>query len=73
MAKYMIIYHYPDGSDEEDDNYGEYYSSEEEAMEAGLYGLSCFHLGGENLEMSNPGDYPYDESEEADFEVVQVE
>ena len=44
MAKYKIIYHWSDGSEDEDDNYGEYYSSEEEANEAGLYGLSCAKL-----------------------------
>ena len=75
MSKYMVIYHYADGTDEEDDNYGAYWDSEEDAKEAGLYGLSCYKLGGEILEMSNPGDYPFDESDYIynDFEVVEVD
>lgn len=39
------------------DKKDEYYSSEKEAVE---YGLSCYQLGGELLEMSNLSDYPYD-------------
>ena len=75
MSKYKIIYHWSDGTDDEDDNYGEYYGSEEEAYEAGMYGLSCAKLGGEILEMSNPGDYPYDESDYEDdsFDVEEVD
>lgn len=75
MAKYKIIYHWTDGSEDEDDNYGIFYDSEEEADAAGLYGLSCAKLGGEILEMSNPGDYPFDESDYKNdsFEVVKVD
>ena len=49
--------------------------SEEEAEYAGNYGLSCAKQGGEILEMSNPGDYPYDESDYEDdsFEVEEVD
>lgn len=75
MAKYKIIYHYANGTTDEDDNYGAFYESEEAADDAGLYGLSCARLGGEILELSNPGDYPFDESDYEDntFEVVKVE
>ena len=75
MAKYMIIYHYSDGTSEEDDNYGDFYSSWEEADQEGLYGLSCMELGGEILEMSNPGDYPFDKSdyEGNTYEIVEVD
>lgn len=75
MAKYIVIYHWTDGTEEEDDNNGEFFGSEEEANEAGLYGLSCAKQGGEIFHMSNPGDYPYDESDYEDdtFEVVEVE
>ncbi|MBQ6213448.1 MAG: hypothetical protein IJJ57_11220 [Ruminococcus sp.] len=74
MAKYKIIYHWTDGTEDEDDNYGEYWDSEAEANEAGLYGLSCAKQGGMILEMSNPGDYPFDESDYEDdwFEVVEI-
>lgn len=75
MGKYKVIYFYSSGDTDEDDNYGEYYSSEAEANDAGEYGLSCKKLGGEILEMSNPGDYPFNESDYEDdtFEVVLVE
>ena len=74
MAKYKIIFHLSDGTEDEDDNYGSYYNSKNEAEEAGLYGLGCRELGGEILEMSNPGDYPFDEGdyENDTFEVVKV-
>lgn len=74
MAKYKIIYHWSDGTEDEDDNYGEYYSSEEIANDEGLYGLSCRRQGAEILELSNPGDYPFDEDDFDDdtFEVVRV-
>ena len=75
MAKYKIVYHYSDGTTDEDDNYGDFYSTKKEAEEEGEYGLSCAKLGGEIFEMSNPGDYPYDESDYEDdyFEVVKVQ
>lgn len=75
MAKYKIIYYWSDGTQSEDDAYGEFYDSEEEANDAGLYGLSCREQGAQILEMSNPGDYPYDPSEFEDdyFEVVKVD
>ena len=74
MAKYKIIYHWSNGNDSEDDNDGEYYATEKDAEDAADYGLSCAKLGGQILEMSNPGDYPYDESEYDDntYEIVEV-
>lgn len=75
MTKYKLLFHYSDGTDEEDDNDGRYYDTEEQADAAGLDGLSAYHLGGEILEMSNPGDYPYDEdaADEDTFEILEVE
>lgn len=72
MAKYKVIYHWSDGGVDEED---EYFDSEEDATEAGMYGLSCRQEGAEILWMSNPGDNPYDESdfENDTFEVVEVE
>lgn len=74
MAKYKIIYCWSDGSIDEDDNFGEYYDSEEEAEAEGEYGISCRRQGAEILEMSNPGDYPFHEEdfEDDSFEVVEV-
>ena len=39
---------------------GEAAASAEEAEDYALYLISCYHTGSEILEMSNPGDYPYD-------------
>ena len=65
MAKYKILFE----GEEED----EVFDSYEEADDYALYLKSCYHLGGEILEMSNPGDYPYDPDYEPEFEVIEVE
>lgn len=65
MAKYKIIF-----NDEEQD---EVFDTEEEAEEYALYLCSCTRTGAENLHMSNPGDYEYDEDsfEDPDYEIVE--
>ena len=68
--KYKVVMHYPDGTEEEED---ELYDSEEQAEEAGCYSCSCYREGGENLNLSNPGDYPLDEDDDCDFEVIEVD
>lgn len=74
MAKYQILFHWPNGEVEEDNNFGKFYDTEDEAIAAGEYGLNCYAEGGEILEMSNPGDYPCDENEsqESTFEIQEV-
>lgn len=78
MAKYKYILTYPSGetfdSFEEygDDDFEGTFSSEEAAEEAALYAIGCYHTGGEILNMSNPGDYEYDENEDVEFEVVEI-
>lgn len=74
MKLYKLIYHFANGDQEVDDNYGMFYPSLEEAKEAGEYGLSCLKLGGEILGMTNIGDDPFDENDYEDdtFEVVEV-
>lgn len=69
MSKWKVIYHYPDGTSEEDD---EIFDTKAEAEDHGLYMCSCYKEGGEILNMSNPGDYPLDEDDECDYEVVKV-
>lgn len=69
MAKYQVEMHYSDGTTELDD---EIFDTEQEAEEHGLYLCSCYSLGGEILNMSNPGDYPLDEDDDVDFEVIEV-
>ena len=75
MTKYKIIYHWPSGETDEDDNCGYYYDTEEWADEMAVYGLGCAELGADIMEMSNPGDYPYDEDERkgAWYEIEEVE
>ena len=75
MAKWQVILHYSDGTTDIDDNYGDYYDSEEEAEAAGEESLSCMRQGAETLELSNPGDYSFsDEDFEDDYyEVEEVD
>lgn len=68
MTKYRIEIIYPDGEREEDD---EVFDTEEEAQAHGEYMCSCYSLGGEILNMSNPGDYPLSD-DDADFEIIEV-
>lgn len=68
---YKLVFHYPDGTIEEED---ELYETEDQADEAGLYGCSCFNEGGEVLHLSNPGEYPNDSIEsECDYEIIEVD
>ena len=64
MAKYKVIF---DG-DEQD----EVFDTEEAAEEYALYLCSCHRQGSEDLHMSNPGDYDYDE-ESPDYEIVEID
>ncbi len=68
MTKYKYVLTFEDG--EKLDSEKEYkdldmdkaiFDSYEEAEEAGLYEQSCARDGAEILNMSNPGDYEYDE------------
>lgn len=69
--KYKVLYHFPDGTSEEED---ELYDSREEAEEVGLYGCGCYAEGAEILNLSNPGDYPLDGAEDdCEFEVLEVD
>lgn len=60
----------------EDDSYDDaIFDSEEEAEEAGLQFCSNSREGAEILNLSNPGDYDYDEDEfEApDYEIIEID
>ena len=65
MANYKIIF---DGEEQT-----EIYSTYEAAENYALYLLSCYHTGGEELEMSNPGDYPYDPDDEPEYEIIETD
>ena len=64
MPKYKLIF---DG-EEQDEVFDSYEDAEEEA----LIELSNWHAGGEVLELSNPGDYPYDPDDEPDYEIIEI-
>ena len=65
MTKFKVVY---DGEEQD-----EIFTSYEDAEEYGVYLQSCERLGTEIMNMSNPGDYDYDEDlfESADFEIVE--
>ncbi|MFT3834398.1 MAG: hypothetical protein QM711_13925 [Micropruina sp.] len=67
---YKVVMQYDDGSSEIDD---EVFDTEEEAQAYGLVCVSNYSTGAEVLHLSNPGDYPLNEDEEVDFEVVEVD
>lgn len=64
MAKYKVVFNY-----EEED---EVFDTREEAEEYAMELLSDWHTGAEVLEMSNPGDYPYDPDEEPEYRIIRV-
>ncbi len=70
MAKYQVLMLYSDGTEDLDD---EVFDTEEEAEEYGCYLVSCCRTGAEIFNMSNPGDYPLDDYEDPDFEVVEAD
>lgn len=67
MSKYKIVF---DGEEED-----EVFDTEEEAGEYASYLCSCAREGAEILNMSNPGDYDYDEDsfEDPDYEIIEVD
>ena len=70
MAKFQVLMQYSDGTEELDD---EVFDSEEDAEEYGCYLVGCCRTGAETLNLSNPGDYPLDDYEDPDFEVIETD
>lgn len=68
MFKVKLIF--SDGNTEELDGV---FDTEAEAEEYALESISEYHLGGEILNMSNPGDYPLDEEDDVDFELIEID
>ena len=66
---YIIKMLYNDGSEEliEDEEY----KTREAAEEMADYYCGCYREGGETLNMSNPGDYPLDEDDDCDYEIIE--
>ncbi len=65
MANYKVVF-----EGEEDDGV---FSTYEEAKQHALYLVSCYHTGNEILELSNPGDYPYDPDYEPEYEIIETD
>lgn len=65
----MSIYKIVIEGDEQDEVFDTY----EDAEEYASYLISCYHTGGEILEMSNPGDYPYDPDDEPEYEIIETD
>ncbi len=63
MAKYKIIFN----GEEQDEVFDTY----DDALDAANDLVGAYHEGGEILELSNPGDYPYDPTVEPEYEIVE--
>ena len=67
MSKYKVVIIGDDGSEEylmADGSYDDaVFDDYDEAEEAALQALSDMRAGAEILNMSNPGDYPFDEDD----------
>lgn len=70
MPKYKILMQYSDGTSEMEDDV---FDIEEEAEKYGGYLVGCCRTGAETLNLSNPGDYPINDYEDPDFEVIEVD
>ena len=64
MKEYKVIF---DG-EEQDEVFDTYEDAEYYVREL----IAAYHEGGEILELSNPGDYPYDHSVEPEYEIIEV-
>lgn len=78
MVKYKYILTFSDGR--KFDSLEEYsdegiFNTYNAAEEADLYAIGCMRQGAEILNMSNPGDYDYDEKnfESPEYEIVEIE
>ena len=71
MSKYQVKLIYKDEEELDD----ELFDTEDEAEEHALYLIGCAREGAEILNMSNPGDYEYDEDtyEDPEYEIIEVD
>lgn len=58
-----------EGMADDDD---EVFETEAEAEAHALNQINNFHAGAEVLHMSNPGDYPEDDDEDPEYEIIEV-
>ena len=66
---FKVVMLYSDGTTDEQE---EIFATESEAHDFGLDMCSNYRAGGEVLHLSNPGDYPLDDDDEVDFQVIEV-
>ena len=67
--KYKVVMITSDGRDEQD----EVFETKEDAEAFGLQWCSDVAQGREDLHEHNPGDYPLDEDDECEWEVIEVD
>lgn len=69
MTKFKICW-LEDGEEED-----EVFDTYEAADEMGMYYQSCAKVGAETLNLSNPGDYPYDEEtfDCPEYEIIEID
>lgn len=67
MSKFRILW------TENNEMEEEVFDSYDDAQEMAVYYQGCAKLGAEMLNLSNPGDYPYDEDDfdYPDFEIIE--
>jgi len=70
MPKYRVVINFQNGDTE---NLDDLLDSYEDAEQAARDYISDWHAGGEVLELSNPGDYPYDPDDEPDYDIFEVD
>ena len=70
MSIFKVLMKFADGTEDLDDTE---FDSEEGANEYGLYLMGCSREGAEILNLSNPGDYPLDDYEDPEYEVIEVD
>ena len=70
MSIFRVLMKYSDGTENLEETE---FDTEEAAEEYGNYLISCDDEGAENLYLSNPGDYPLDDYESLEYEIIETE
>lgn len=63
MAAFKIIFN----GDEQDEEFSTYEDAEDFAHDL----VGAYHEGCETMELSNPGDYPYNPDDDPDYEIIE--
>ncbi len=63
MAIFKIIFN----GEEQDEEFSTYEEAEDCAHDL----VGAYHEGGETMELSNPGDYPYNPDDDPDYEIIE--